>query len=553
MFLRLFSRFAATAALAAGIAALTVSELPVLADNPPDAPIAAPSQTFVGDVKNAVDTARVGLVADPSSFVFYLCSQDEAFNKTSARWVRGVVANGKFEGKSPDGALTVRGTIGNETAEGTIAVGSNEMTFAAKRPDERTYAGLYRCEEKEAANDYVAGWVVDEDDAVAGAIQNRQNKQITNPPGVAAQQKPNPKGNVVSPRAGGGLGSGQGGGGGIPPRGGNRIPNLDVGQGTGVGGQQVTDPKKLATGAGKKFTEEDAIAQAEEIGTSLEKKGGSPLLAMTIHQVRRFNKGAKPSGPLEAKTFARLARIPAGSLAKYEKNWDKLPATVRTKILGPVNSQLTPNTPLTAQNARQFAAIGQPVPADVAANAPKVSSVRFTQFTCVNPADVAKDEIFFTALVASGTTGFSNVSSTYKDIKKGNTRNFNARDSQFWPAANATAQTANEMAIGVGVFDDDSRVRGAVVSLMRGLADVAGDIASTFDGGAIGGVAGGFQNFLEGAAAAIDTARFIGSDTLVVRPNKQSVSTNGQPKTELRFLRSGNNTVDYRFKGLIIN
>ncbi len=534
MFLRLFSRFAATVALAAGIAALTVSELPILADDPPDAPIAAPSQTFVGDVKNAVDTARVGLVADPSSFVFYLCSQDEAFNKTSARWVRGVVANGKFEGKSPDGALTVRGTIGMEAAEGTIAVGGNEMTFAAKRPDERTYAGLYRCEEKEAANDYVAGWVVDEDDAVAGAIQNRQNKQITNPPGVAAQQKPNPKGNVVS------------------PRGGNRIPNLDVGQGTGVGGQQVTDPKKLATGAGKKFTAEDAIAQAQEIGTSLEKKGGSPLLAMTIHQVRRFLKGAKPVGPLEAKTFARLARIPGASLTDYVKNWEKIPATVRTKILGPVNSQLTPNTPLTAQNARQFAAIGQPVPADVAANAPKVSSVRFTQFTCVNPADALKDEIFYTVLVASGTTGFSNVSSTYKDIKKGNTRNFNARDSQFWPAANATAQATNEIAIGVGVFDDDSRVRGAVVSLLRGLADVAGDIASTFNGDG-GGVAGGFQNFLEGAAAAIDTARFIGSDTLVVRPNKQSVSTNGQPKTELRFLRSGNNTVDYRFKGLIIN
>ncbi len=227
MFKRLFSRFAATAALAAGIAALSVSDVPLLADNPPDASIAASSQTFVGDVKNAVDTARIGLVADQSSFVLYVCSQDEAFNKTSARWVRGIVTNGKFEGKSPDSALTVRGTIGMEAAEGTITVGGNEMTFAAKLPDERTFAGLYRCEEKDTTNDYIAGWVVDEDDAVAGAIQNRQNKQITNPPGVAAQQKPNPKGNVVS------------------PRGGNRIPNLDVGQGTGVGGQQVTDPKKL--------------------------------------------------------------------------------------------------------------------------------------------------------------------------------------------------------------------------------------------------------------------------------------------------------------------
>ena len=122
----------------------------------------------------------------------------------------------------------------------------------------------------------------------------------------------------------------------------------------------------------------------------------------------------------------------------------------------------------------------------------------------------------------------------------------------FWPAANATTQAVNEIAIGVGVFDDDSRVRGAVVSLLRGLADVAGDIASTFDGDGLG-IAVGLQNCLEGTAAAIDSARFIGSDTIVVRPNKQSVGTNGQAKTELRFLRSGNNTVDYRFKGLIIN
>lgn len=539
-------------ALAAGIVGLTVGDLPVLADEPAEVAVAAPCQSFVGVVKNAVDSARVGIVADNAAFICYVCSQDEAFNQSSARWVRGTVTGGKIEGKSPDGALTLRATIGADTAAGSITVGGSVMTFAATLPDERTYAGLYRCEEKTAATDYVAGWIVDEDDRVAGAVQNRQNRQITNPPGVpSAQQKqpkqpnlnPNPEGDVVSPRAGGRNGA--------PPTGGKQVPNLNAGQGAGVGGQQVTDPKNPATGAGKKFTAADYQVQIQEISTNLGKKGGSPLLAMTIQQVRRFTSGATPSGPLETKTFARLARIPGGTLEQYLKNWDAIPKATRDRILGPAASQVDPNTPLTGELVSRLAAFGQQLAA-AAANAPKVASVRFTQLTCVNPADVRKDEVFYTALVASGATGFSNVSETYKGIKKGESRNFNARDSQFWPAANTNAQTSSDTAIGVALFDDDSGVRGAVVNLLRGLGDVAGDIASSTGGGL--GVASGIQNLLEGVAAAVDTARFIGADAIVVKPNKQAVGANGQTKTEMRFLRSGAlNTVDYRFKGLLVN
>ncbi len=540
-------------ALAAGLVGLTVGTFPVLADEPAEVAIAAPCQSFVGVVKNAVDSARVGLVADNAAFICYVCSQDEAFNQSSARWVRGTVTGGKIEGKSPDGAVTLQGTIGTESAEGSITVGGKVMTFAAALPDERTYAGLYRCEEKTDATDYVAGWVVDEDDFVAGAVQNRQNRQISNPPGVpSAQQKqpkqpdpnPNPKGDIVSPRAGGRNGQ--------QPRGGKQAPNLDAGPGAGVGGQQVTDPKNPATGAGKKFTAADYQAQIQEISTNLEKKGGSPLLAMTIQQVRRFVSGATPSGPLETKTFARLARIPGGTLEKYLKNWDAIPVAARQRILGPAGSQVDPNTPLTGELVKRIAAFG-PQSAAAPENSPRVASVRFTQLTCVNPADVRKDEVFYTTLVASGTTGFSNVSETYRGIKKGESRNLSARDSQFWPAANTTAQTSSDIAIGVALFDDDSGVRGAVVNLLRGLGDVAGDIAASFGGSGLG-IASGIQNLLEGTAAAVDTARFIGADAIVVKPNKQAVGANGQAKTEMRFLRPGAlNTVDYRFKGLLVN
>jgi hypothetical protein len=145
---------------------------------------AAPARSFVGPVSDAVESARVGVVADAKNFILYVCSTDEAFNKTSARWARGTVANGAFEGKSPDGALTVKATLGGDAVKGSLTVAGKMMAFTAAVADERTYAGLYRCEEKDGPNDYVAGWVVDEDDFVAGNVQNRQTGRIQVPPGA---------------------------------------------------------------------------------------------------------------------------------------------------------------------------------------------------------------------------------------------------------------------------------------------------------------------------------------------------------------------------------
>ena len=56
--------------------------------------------TFVGPVQCGEKTARIGLVADGDSYLAYVCSQDEAFNRDHARWFKGTVAGGKLEGKS---------------------------------------------------------------------------------------------------------------------------------------------------------------------------------------------------------------------------------------------------------------------------------------------------------------------------------------------------------------------------------------------------------------------------------------------------------------------
>ena len=139
------------------------------------------------------------------------------------------------------------------------------------------------------------------------------------------------------------------------------------------------------------------------------------------------------------------------------------------------------------------------------------------------------------------------------DIELPDTKNFSARDSQFWPRFNTNTQTTNEIAIGVGLYDDDSGIRRLVVDLLSTLGDVAGDIAANAGGPTGGAIANGFQNFLEGSAAAVGSARFIGADTIVVKPSRQTVGANGAAKTELRFVRNGLNDVEYRFKSLLVN
>src|SRR5205085_8773416 len=97
-------------------------------------------------------------------------------------WVRGPVAGGRFEAASPDGSMTLAGAVRGDRAEGTVTCKAGALTFsAALGRIEETLAGLYRAEEKDDDQDYVAGWVVDEDGNVAGAVQDRKNKQVLTP------------------------------------------------------------------------------------------------------------------------------------------------------------------------------------------------------------------------------------------------------------------------------------------------------------------------------------------------------------------------------------
>ena len=254
------------------------------------------SRTFVGPCGDE-KTARIGVVADDGMMVAYVCSQDETFNTANARWFTGTVANGKLSGKSPDGR-TLTGTMTGNGIEGQIANGDGTLPFRAKLCDTTgTMAGLYRAEEKDGEHDYVAGWVVDEDDHVAGAVNQRGQKKIQTPK---------------------------------PPAGPGAAANLSPRQ--GVQAQPIVSPRDPQSVKGKKtrrFTQEDSDAKLAALQNDLGAQGGSATLAAVINQVKRFTSGAKPEGPIEAATFAKLAKLPKAQLQDYVKNWDGLPAQIR--------------------------------------------------------------------------------------------------------------------------------------------------------------------------------------------------------------------------------
>src|SRR3712207_3357267 len=72
---------------------------------------AGAGKTYVGPVEGAPESARVGIVASGTDFIAYVCSHDEAFNMTHARWFSGKSGDGgAFDALQPDGAQ-IQGSI----------------------------------------------------------------------------------------------------------------------------------------------------------------------------------------------------------------------------------------------------------------------------------------------------------------------------------------------------------------------------------------------------------------------------------------------------------
>src|SRR6266542_2831704 len=101
--------------------------------------------SYIATLAGAPSNARVGIVVEDGKFKAYVCSLDDAFNLTSARWYEGELdANGGFQLASPDG-VEMKGLIkGNQFTGTLLNTEKVSMAFNGTAVTSGPPAGLYR-------------------------------------------------------------------------------------------------------------------------------------------------------------------------------------------------------------------------------------------------------------------------------------------------------------------------------------------------------------------------------------------------------------------------
>lgn len=177
-----------TAVVAVGLVAVATGTAPA-------ADPAKPAQTFVGTVKGGHASARLAIVVKDGEFVAYVCSQDEDFNKANSAWFRGKVADGIIEAANDD-KRTLKGKIADKAATLTLSGEKGDLTVDAAIVAADAVAGLYREDAEVEDQIYVAGWIVDQDGTVAGAVRG---KQVATPKPPAPVTGPKDVAKVAAP------------------------------------------------------------------------------------------------------------------------------------------------------------------------------------------------------------------------------------------------------------------------------------------------------------------------------------------------------------------
>ncbi len=548
---RKYGRLCAAVLLMGGLGILS-THVDINAQDPPGAVAESQSFTYIGDV----DGGKVGVVASASDFVAYVCGGNDAFNKKCSRWMKGKVAAGKLSGAAPDGSK-IEATVADDTVTGTVTTkdGTKLPFTAPKANTETTLAGLYRAEDKSDTSDIVSGWIIDEKETIVGAANDRKQGKI----GTLQQGQSNV----------GGIGA-------------------KVASQTGTRGQPVNDPKNLPQGKqdrrfgpavdqakfdnkGKLVDQKKLVDQAkfdnkgklvdqkklvdqskfDDLKANVSDQGGSPLAALVVQQVKRFQQtGGKAGSDLESRTFAKLKTVPGSSLTDYEKNWDKIPLAIRTAAIG--GQPIDVSVPLTKERAttalRQKGGT-QKKPAAKNADQPKtIARIRALDIHCTNKADLTgTDEVFAAYVVTTGAVSVDKTTSVYTGFRKGDTQPFRAADNLIFPSGGVNSPLTADAFVQAALFDDDSADKPRTIQLVTALLSVVVEIAREV-GDATGGVV---QSVAEFAADIVDDVNkaietilvafpdtvFMGSDAVIAKTNKQTQSVTGAQKSQFVFRR----------------
>jgi len=138
---------------------------------------AAGGTSYIARIDGAPDSARVGIVVEDGKFAVYVCSLDDAFNLTSARWYSGDIgSDGSVQGVSPDG-VQFQGVVKDNQFSGTLVnTAGQTLTFNGVSVPNGGPASLYRGLGQYGGQDIIAGAVIDSDGSFASTVQ--YNDQI---------------------------------------------------------------------------------------------------------------------------------------------------------------------------------------------------------------------------------------------------------------------------------------------------------------------------------------------------------------------------------------
>jgi hypothetical protein len=145
--------------------------------------------SYIARIEGAPESARIGIVVENGKFAVYVCSLDDAFNLTSARWYSGDVgADGSVQGVSPDG-VQFQGKVSGDTFSGTlINTAQQTLTFSGTAIPAGGPAGLYRGLGNYGGQEVVVGSVIDTDGSFASTVQYKGKIEFVTP--VASEPQP---------------------------------------------------------------------------------------------------------------------------------------------------------------------------------------------------------------------------------------------------------------------------------------------------------------------------------------------------------------------------
>jgi hypothetical protein len=139
-------------------------------------------QTFIARLDGAPDSARVVVVLEEGRFDAYICSLDDPFNLTAARWYKGSVdANGGFQAVSEDG-VTLSGSIAGNGFSGIVTnTAGQTFAFDGKAVAAGGQAGLYRGVGTYNGEEVIVGSVIAEDGTFAATAQLKNRFEFVSP------------------------------------------------------------------------------------------------------------------------------------------------------------------------------------------------------------------------------------------------------------------------------------------------------------------------------------------------------------------------------------